>query len=135
MNSYYIHNLLQKYLSIYMNTNRLLLFLIGCIGTRLLFVYIAKNISKPFLVYMGYIGLIIGLGFLTIYVTGIRNTGLGAFGEKIWWNDLRPVHGILYLLFAYNAINGNQNIAWKLLAVDVIIGLFSFLWFYFNIYI
>ena len=29
-----------------------------------------------------------------------RKTGKEVFGSKIWWNDLRPVHASLYILFA-----------------------------------
>ena len=106
---------------------RFLLFLIGCIGIRTLFVYIAKILPINYLKIMGFIALIPACGFLYIYLTGIRQTGAEVFGEKIWWNDLRPVHALLYFCFAYFAINGNQNIAWKILLVDVIIGLSSFL--------
>ncbi len=109
---------------------RFLLFLVGCIGFRILLVYLAKTVSKTYLLYMGYIAILIGLGFLMIYFTGMRKTGAETFGDKIWWNDLRPVHGLLYLLFAYNAIRGNKEDAWKFLAVDVVIGLVSFLWFH-----
>ena len=76
--------------------------------------------------YLGYLALLPGVGFMYIYLSGVRNTGLGAFGEKIWWNHLRPVHSILYLLFAYNAIIGNKY-AWIYLLVDVLIALLSFL--------
>jgi hypothetical protein len=48
------------------------------------------------------------------------------FGDKIWWNMLRPIHGLLYFLFAYNAINGNTG-AWIYLLIDVLFGLASFL--------
>jgi hypothetical protein len=111
-----------------MNTlhKRFLLFLIGCIGTRALFVYLAKNAGKQNLKYMGYLALLPAIGFIYIYVTGSRKTGAEVFGDKIWWNNLRPIHGLLYFLFAYNAINGNQN-AWIYLLIDVIIGLISFL--------
>jgi hypothetical protein len=104
---------------------RFLLFLIGCIGVRSLFVIIAKYNTK-YLKYLGYLALLPAIGFMYIYLTGIRNTGLGAFGEKIWWNHLRPIHSILYFLFAYNAIIGNKQ-AWIYLLMDVIIGLISFL--------
>ena len=111
-----------------MNTiqKRFLLFLIGCIGTRSLFVYLAKNASETYLMYMGYLALLPAIGFLYIYFTGARKTGAEVFGEKIWWNDLRPIHSLLYFVFAYNAINGN-NTAWLYLLIDVIIGLISFL--------
>ena len=105
---------------------RFLLFLVGCIGTRLLFVYIAKNISITWLRYAGYLALLPAIGFFYIYLTGSRKTGAEVFGEKIWWNDLRPIHGLLYTLFAYNAIIGNTY-AWVYLLVDVTFGLVSFL--------
>jgi hypothetical protein len=105
---------------------RFLLFLVGCIGTRLLLVYIAKNISVTLLPYMGYIALLPAIGFFYIYFTKSRQTGLEVFGDKIWWNDLRPIHGTLYLLFSYHAIRGNQN-AWVFLLVDVLFGLIAFL--------
>jgi len=111
---------------------RFLLFLIGCIGTRLSLVYIAKNISINLLRYMGYLTLIPGIGFIYIYLTGSRKTGAEVFGDKIWWNDLRPIHGILYLLFSYNAIIGNKN-AWIYLLIDVVLGLTSFLVYHFII--
>ena len=115
-----------------MNTiqKRFLLFLVGCIGTRSLFVYLAKNASATYLMYMGYLALLPAIGFLYIYFTGTRKTGGEVFGEKIWWNDLRPLHSTLYFIFAYNAINGNP-MAWVYLLIDVIIGLISFLSFHF----
>jgi hypothetical protein len=110
---------------------RFLLFLIGCIGTRSLFVLIAKNASDKYLPLLGYLALLPAIGFLYIYFTGSRKTGVEVFGEKIWWNDLRPLHSFIYFLFSYNAIIGN-NKAWIYLFIDVIIGLFSFIIFHFK---
>ena len=111
---------------------RFLLFLVGCIGMRTLFVFIAKNTSVTYLPYLGYLALLPAVGFTYIYLTGSRKTGQEVFGEKIWWNDLRPLHSLLYFLFAYNAIQRNKN-SWVYLLIDVIIGLISFLIFhYFN---
>ena len=109
---------------------RFLLFLIGCIGTRSLFVIVAKMISLNYLPYLGYLALIPAIGFIYIYLTGSRNTGGEVFGDKIWWNNLRPIHSLIYFLFAYNAINGNKN-SWIYLLIDVIIGLISFLTYHF----
>jgi hypothetical protein len=115
-----------------MNTiqKRFLLFLFGCIGTRSLFVYLAKIASKTYLQYMGYIAILPAIGFIYLFLSGSRKTGAEVFGDKIWWNDLRPLHGLLYSLFAYNAITGN-NFAWIYLLIDVIIGLISFLVFHY----
>ena len=109
---------------------RFLMFLLGCIGMRLAFVVIAKNINARYLKYLGYLALLPAIGFMFIYLTGSRKTGMETFGEKIWWNNLRPIHSILYFLFAYNAIIGNTN-SWIYLLVDVIIGLTSFLIFHY----
>ena len=105
---------------------RFLLFLIGCIGVRSIFVILAKNASAYILRLLGYLALLPAFGFIYIYLTGSRQTGAEVFGEKIWWNSLRPIHAILYLLFAYNAINGVKS-AWIYLFIDVVIGLISFL--------
>jgi hypothetical protein len=115
-----------------MNTiqERFLLFLFGCIGTRSLLVYLAKNSSILYLKYMGYLALLPAIGFIYLFLSGSRTSGAETFGAKIWWNNLRPIHGIIYFLFAYNAIIGNQS-AWKYLLVDVIFGLISFLTFHF----
>jgi hypothetical protein len=105
---------------------RFLMFLIGCIGLRSLFVVIAKNINIRYLKYLGYLALLPATGFLYIFLTGSRKTGPETMGGKIWWNNLRPVHSLLYFLFAYAAITGNKQ-AWLYLLVDVLLGLISFL--------
>ena len=52
-----------------MNTiqKRFLLFIIGCIGSRTLLVYLAKNASEKNLMYIGYLALLPAIGFLYIY--------------------------------------------------------------------
>lgn len=110
---------------------RVALFLIGCIGTRSLFVYIAKNISLKYLPYLGLLALLPSIGFTYIYLFGARKTGAEVFGAKIWWNDLRPIHALMYYLFAIMAIMRNK-FAWIWLLIDVMIGLTSFLIFHYN---
>jgi hypothetical protein len=109
---------------------RFLLFLFGCIPTRLVIVYLAKVISPQYLPILGYLALIPALGFYYLYFSGTRKTGAEVFGDKIWWNNLRPIHGLFYTLFAYNAIIGN-TFAWIYLLVDVLFGLTSFLIFHY----
>jgi len=115
-----------------MNTTqkRFLLFLFGCIGIRTLFVFLAKYANTTYLQYMGYLALLPAIGFFYIFLTDSRKTGAEVFGDKIWWNNLRPVHGLLYFLFAYNAITGNSS-AWIYLLIDVMFGLVSFLTFHY----
>ncbi len=110
---------------------RFLLFLIGCIGTRSLFVYIAKNVNTSNLKILGYLALLPAIGFMYFYFSKTRQTGPEVFGDSIWWNQLRPIHALMYFLFAYNAIIGNPN-AYLFLLVDVIFGLLSFLVFHYK---
>lgn len=111
-----------------MNTfhKRMVLFLVGCIGTRSLLVYFAKQSSIQTLKYLGYTTLIPTVGFMYLYLSGTRQTGAEVFGDTIWWNDLRPIHAVLYGLFSYNAIMGNTQ-SWIYLLIDVVFGLLSFL--------
>ena len=105
---------------------RLLLFIFGCIGVRSLLAYIAKIINVKYLPYLGYLALLPMIGWLYIYFTGSRTTGPEVFGDKIWWNNLRPLHAILYGLFAWNAINKNTN-SYIYLVIDVVFALFVFI--------
>ncbi len=105
---------------------RFVLFLCGCIPARLLIMYLAKVVSLQYLPILGYLALLPAIGFVYLYISGIRTSGPETFGEKIWWNQLRPIHALLYILFAYNAIYKIKN-AWLYLLYDVILGLVSFL--------
>lgn len=109
---------------------RFVLFLVGCIGTRSLFVYMAATLPLGWLKAMAIPAAAIALGFAIIFLGGFRTTGLETGGKPIWWNALRPIHAILYALFAYFAWSGNRDMAWKLLLADVLIGLASFLTFH-----
>jgi len=110
---------------------RFLLFLGGCISTRAAFAYYAKVGPLSHLRILGYLALIPAFGFLYIWFNNLRQTGAEVLGAKIWWNNLRPIHAIIYLIFAYNAIYMNPS-SWIVLAFDVILGLFSFLAFHYS---
>lgn len=110
---------------------RNLLFLLGCIPFRLSMVYLAyhsghsKSPVVP-LPYLGYLALLPAIGFTLIYAFGWRKQGPETFGQPIWWNALRPIHGLLYFLFAYQAAIQHDPGAWRWLLVDVAAGLGGF---------
>lgn len=110
---------------------RFLLFLFGCITVRALFAYVAKTIDVKYLPYLGALAVLPAIGFLYIFFTKSRETGREVFGEKIWWNNLRPLHALLYLTFAYLAFQKKPS-SWIPLAIDVCIGLISFLTFHYT---
>ena len=109
-----------------MNTlqKRFLAFLLLCIPVRIAFVFIAKSVDKKYLPYLGYIGLIIGLGFMYNFIFTKKRGG--TFNQIAWWNDLRPVHSIFYLIFASLALSRNTK-AYVPLLYDVIVGFISFI--------
>jgi hypothetical protein len=110
-----------------MQTKRLALFLIGCIGARLLLVQLARMPLTRH--YVGIFAFLLAIGFCAIYLTRSRPTGPEVFGEKIWWNDLRPVHGTLYAIAAWMILRGDLTLrskAWMVLLLDVMIGLAAF---------
>ena len=106
---------------------RVALFLIGCIGARLLLVHLARDSATRY--YVGIFALLAAIGFWTIYLTHSRVTGPEVFGEKIWWNDLRPLHGSLYAIAAWMILRGDETTrskAWIVLLLDAMIGLAAF---------
>lgn len=111
-------------------TQRIVLFLTACIGSRLTFSYIASFVEGKYATVFSAVLATIGMGFLIIYFGGLRKTGAEA-GGKIWWNHMRPFHGVMYLLagitlwFGYNVIPSN------LILIDTMVGLIAFLYHHF----
>jgi len=106
---------------------RIFSFLFGCISARIALVIISANMNKVYLPYLGFLTLIPAIGFSIIYFLKLRQTGLEVFGDKIWWNSLRPIHSLLYLIFSIMAFYRNVN-AYKILLLDVSIGIIAFLY-------
>ena len=104
------------------------LFLLGCIPTRIILAYIVFHFSENRSVsnILAILALLISIGFFYIYFTGSRKTGTETEGKPIWWNNWRPVHGSIYLLFAVLTLLNIKN-AWILLCLDVILGLVAFI--------
>lgn len=109
---------------------RFMLFLLGCIPTRLALVVMAIVLPLGFLKWFAVFALMVGIGFWTIFLTGKRKVGAETMGSPIWWNLLRPVHGMLWLLIAYYSWTMRRDLVWRLLLVDVCLGLVSFLIFH-----
>lgn len=107
---------------------RFLYYLLFCIGTRMVLTILAKNLTKEKVKYMSFITLVMGLGFLYIYAFGSKRADnqLEWANAKIWWNDYRIIHGILYTSFSILGIL-KINKAWILLGLDTLLGLILFL--------
>lgn len=109
---------------------RALIFLIGCIGARALIAYAAYAVPLTYLPYLGLLALGPVIGWTYILATGARKTGPEVGGEKIWWNDLRPIHAANYIAFAITALMKNKN-AYMFLVFDVVFGLGAWIWHHF----
>ena len=103
---------------------------------RLLISYLAFKLPGIWRDILAVILGIMGIGFLTIYFGGYRKTGLETGGNKIWWNNLRPLHGILYLissgllLFKGKALIKtipNNHLASYIILTDTLIGLIAWI--------
>ena len=105
--------------------SRMTKFLIGCIGIRILFVVAAKKMNPNTLQYFGILAVILAVSFVLINRFGLRKTGREA-GGIIWWDNIRPIHAIMYSAFAILAFTKNEH-AWVPLLLDVLIGLGVFL--------
>ncbi len=105
---------------------RMLAFLIGCIGTRAAFAYTAAIVAPTILQLLGLLALLPVIGWFYIIFIGRRDTGPEVLGGRIWWQNIRIVHMLLYLLFAVMALMKRTD-AWIVLAVDVLFGLTAFL--------
>lgn len=108
-----------------MITMRFVLFLLFCIPSRIAISYIVRMTPKKWLPLVGTIALISAIAFAFLYFTGVRTSGFETFGKPIWWNELRIVHSMLYMLTALYAFQRKQH-AWIPLFVDAWLGLISF---------
>jgi len=104
---------------------RIIFFLIGCIGIRLILAVIPLYLSKKWLPYFGIIILIIALSFLYLYFTNGRLKAPEGGGET-WWAKFRLIHGLLYSTAAIYLFQ-KERIASIPLFIDVILGLTLFI--------
>jgi hypothetical protein len=98
-----------------------------CVLVRLSLAILVSKLSGTYLKVLGIMTLIPALGFYVIYFTGSRKIGMEVSAEdkKIWWNNLRVIHGSLYLIFSIGAFLGYN--LWYILLIDVSLGLGAYL--------
>ena len=114
-----------------MNITKAYLF---CIAIRcipiIMFYILNKNIipsiTYPLAYLISIIYCIIGLLFLLKAFT-FNKKQKGFFGNKVWWNELRYFHGIIYILNTILLIYfKNINVIICSLIFDLLIGIISF---------
>jgi hypothetical protein len=82
---------------------------------------------------MGVVTLIMGLSFFSIYfdIAGADSANKQLQGwmdqdPKVWWNNLRPLHGSFYILFSL-LVFLNKKHSYVVLSLDVTIGLIAWI--------
>lgn len=110
------------------------LFMLGCIPMRLFIGHVVSQTDDKTRVMYGVILLCIGFGFWYIYTNNLRKTGVEVFGDVIWWDKLRPVHGTLYILAGYYLLQGDNRSAANLIGLDTAVGVVAFVMFHGGMY-
>lgn len=125
-----MNNTILEYLE--KNKKRLLMFLFGCLGTRTaLGLFISSKFCNKIICKIVNIAIVaMGLGFLFIYFGDLRKTGLETGGNKIWWNHLRPFHGIMYLIAGYYLFINERKYSSNVILIDTLFGFIAWLLFH-----
>jgi hypothetical protein len=98
-------------------------FALGCVPARLLLAYlVAGGHVERVRALAAVAAAVVGLGFLSIHAMGWRKSGPETFGGPIWWDRLRPVHGVMYLAVAVLVATGHDRSAAAVLLGDVAVG-------------
>ena len=101
----------------YSELHRKLLFIGVCIPVRLTMIYAYINTKyKPLI---KFIYLVLALLFIYRFVH-FTTKERGGFGNKVWWNNLRMVHSVMYVAFIVT-----DDI--RVLLLNVILGVLGFL--------
>jgi hypothetical protein len=87
-------------------THLYLLFMLGCMPARLLYAYLINKYNQ-----FSFISIIIGIMFIYKGLTWRGEKGI--FGDILWWNKMRFIHGLIYIVsYKYS----------KLLYFDILLG-------------
>ena len=105
---------------------RIILFLSACIAARCGLVLLARFGSPRVLTYLAIFALMVSIGLMYQYLVNPKKPGV--FGGQPWWNDLRPVHSLIYLTFAiFVLVLKKPEKAYLMLLLDVLIGFSAFI--------
>ena len=109
----------------YTKLEKIFLYFILCIGIRTIPILVL-HFTKKYNKIISVLYLILGTLFL-VRSTTYHKKQLGAFGGKVWWQNLRIFHGLVYLLVFYLLIIKKDKIVKKILKLDLLIGMFFFI--------
>jgi len=104
--------------------NRRVSYLLGCVGSRCAIIIYIATVSGPGDLYCA--------GIFYIFVAS-KFVFLDFFQRpNIESVSLRFTHAIIYIIFAFYAMRGNNNYSWKILLVDLVFG--TAVYTFYNVY-
>jgi hypothetical protein len=112
---------------------RMLMFYVGCIGSRLLLALIALYIAHSYSPLAEVLGTLMAFGLVSTTLVWVllaigvfhRDNGLEVFNADLWWKHWRWFHALTYFMAGVLLLNPNRTIrahAWKVLFFDALIG-------------
>lgn len=102
-------------------------FLFFCIGSRIFLALSLLYVPDKYLSLLSFILATMSLGFIIIFSFGLRKKGIETGNKKIWWNHMRPIHGVLFIIASYSLFKRNNKFASQVLIIDVVIGLLAWI--------
>lgn len=104
-----------------------------CILTRFI-LFLGAQYGSPYVKQIiSYLATLIALGFTSIYLFGLRPNGTDGIEAVVWWNHLRPIHALLFGLYAYTSLVLECKCSAFFLLADVFVGIASYLTHYKNV--
>jgi hypothetical protein len=97
---------------------------VACLAARIVLVVAVKLTPSEWLPWAGAVALLPVLGFAALFF-GIWERKREVFGQRIWWNAMRPIHTAILLAFAVMAFLRSKW-AFVPLAIDVMVGTVAF---------
>lgn len=64
-------------------------------------------------------GVVASIGFMVNY---LNNKDKGAFGGEAWWNPIRPVHAVMWLLISILSYMNQMKTVGILVMIDLMVG-------------
>lgn len=107
-------------------SSRELYFIYGCVPIRSLIAISCVYLTGWGVHLHSLLTLIIGVTMIFLWTFKLRlNAAEG--GGRTWWHDYRIIHGLLYLIASYTMFTGKKLIAFFILCLDVLIGIYAFM--------
>ena len=91
-----------------------------CVPTRLLLAVVVYALPDRWLPVAGIVALFGAAGLLYRFAT-YTESQVGAFKQRVTWNNVRPFHALMWIIFAVLALSQNKRAKW-IPVIDIAMG-------------